>query len=120
PTDGLSLITSAFSKMGEGEGAILQVLIHPEGPRWQKKGRNYVKNEKKREADPQKATYGHDPKEMEAVTTKVEKPGFRVSIRIVVSSPTEQAAHSHLDNIVGAFAQFTSAYNEFWRVRFFI
>jgi hypothetical protein len=120
PTDGLSLITSAFSKMGEGEGAILQVLIHPEGPRWQKKGRNYVKNEKKREADPQKATYGHDPKEMEAVTTKVEKPGFRVSIRVVVSSPTEQAAHSHLDNIVGAFAQFTSAYNEFWRMRFFV
>lgn len=120
PTDGMSLITSAFSKMSDGEGAMLQVLIHPEGPGWQKKGRNYIKNEKKREADPQKATYGHDPKEMESITTKVEKPGFRVSVRVVVSSPQQESAESHLNNIVGAFAQFTSAYNEFWRSRFLI
>jgi len=120
PTDGLSLITSAFSKMGDGDGAILQVIIQPEGNRWQKKGRNYIKNEKKREADPQKATYGHDPKEMEAITTKVEKPGFRVSIRVVVSSPNETTAESHLSNITGAFAQFTSPYNEFKKPWFFI
>ncbi|HCR80970.1 MAG TPA: hypothetical protein DIV47_00590 [Candidatus Pacebacteria bacterium] len=120
PTDGLSLITSAFSKMGDGEGAILQILIHPESQGWQRKGRNYMKEEKKREADPQKATYGHDPKEMEAVTTKVEKPGFRTSIRVVVSSPQVAMAQSHLNNIVGAFSQFTSAYNEFWRTRFYI
>lgn len=120
PTDGLSLITSAFSKMGDGDGAILQVLIQPEGNGWQKKGRNYIKNEKKREADPQKATYGHDPKEMEAITTKVEKPGFRVSIRAVVSSPTDTTAELHLTNITGAFAQFSSAYNEFKRPWFFI
>ena len=30
PTDGLSLITSGLSKMGEGEGAIIQLLIQPE------------------------------------------------------------------------------------------
>lgn len=120
PTDGLSLITSAFSKMGEGEGAALQILIRPESDRWKKKARNYVKEEKKREADPQKATYGHDPKEMEAVNNKSEKPGFRTSIRMVVSSPQKQTAESHLNNIVGAFAQFSSAYNEFWRSRFFI
>lgn len=120
PTDGLSAITSAFSKMSDGEGAMLQILLHPESERWQKQGRNYIKNEKKREADPQKATYGHDPKEMEAVTTKVEKPGFRVSIRAVVSSPSRSMAESHLNNIVGAFSQFTSAYNEFWKPRFSI
>jgi len=120
PTDGLSLITSALSKMSEGEGASLQILIRPESGRWKKKSRNYIKNEKKREADPQKATYGHDPKEMEAVTTKAEKPGFRTSIRLVVSSPQKESAESHLNNLVGAFAQFTSAYNEFWRLRFFI
>jgi hypothetical protein len=112
PTDGLSLITSAFSKMGEGEGAALQILIHPEGGGWQKKGRGYIKNEKKREADPQKATYGHDPKEMEAITSKVEKPGFRVAIRMVVSSPNEVTAESHLSNIKGSFAQFASAHNK--------
>jgi hypothetical protein len=119
PTDGLSLITSAFSKMGEGDGAALQILIHPEGSGWQKKGRSYIKNEKKREADPQKATYGHDPKEMEAITSKVDKPGFRVAIRMVVSSPNEVTAESHLSNIKGSFAQFTSAYNKLKKPLFF-
>lgn len=117
PTDGLSLITSGLSKMGEGDGAIVQVVISPEGKRWQKKGRGFVKSEKKREADPEKATYGHDPKEMEAVTTKVEKPGFRVAIRVVVSSQSEHTAESHLNNIVGAFAQFSSSYNGFQKGR---
>ena len=43
-----------------------------------------VQPRKAAEADPEKATYGHDPKEMEAITTKIEKPGFRVAIRVVV------------------------------------
>jgi len=113
PTDGLSLITSAFSKMKAGEGAALQILLQPENPKWQKKGRSFMQDEKKREADPDKATYKHDPKEMEAIGTKVEKPGFRVSIRIVVSSPDDHSAEIHLNNIKGAFAQFSSAYNSF-------
>jgi hypothetical protein len=115
PTDGLSLITSALSKMSDGEGAILQIVLQPDGKSWQNAGRGYIRNEKKREADPEKATYSHDPKELEAVGTKVEKPGFRVAIRIVVSSPNEYTAESHLNNIVGAFAQFTSGYNNFKR-----
>jgi hypothetical protein len=119
PTDGLSLITSALSKMSDGEGAILQILLQPEGKGWQKSGRSFIANEKKREADPDKATYRHDPKEMESVGGKVEKPGFRVSIRVVVSSPNEYAADSHLNNVVGAFAQFTSAHNNFKKVRLF-
>lgn len=117
PTDSLSLLTSALSKMGDGEGAIVQFLISPEGKRWQKKGRSFVQSEKKREADPEKATYGHDPKQMEAITTKVEKSGFRVIVRAVVSSTSESMAESHLNNIVGAFAQFTSAYNGFHKTR---
>lgn len=113
PTDGLSLITSALSKMGPGEGAIVQILLQPEGNRWKKQGRSFIASQKKREADPNKATYGHDPKEMEVIGQKTEKPGFRVSIRIVVSSREEYLADSHLSNIKGAFAQFSSAYNSF-------
>ncbi|MGD9129376.1 MAG: type IV secretion system DNA-binding domain-containing protein [Candidatus Woesebacteria bacterium] len=120
PTDGLSLITSAFSKMGEGEGGILQILIQPVSNKWQKKSRSHVQKQKKREADPDKATYSHDPKEIEAINTKAEKPGFRVSIRMVVSSPSEVVADSHLSNIKGAFAQFKSAYNSFTEARVFI
>jgi len=113
PTDGLSLITSALSKMDFGEGAIIQLLIQPTGDRWRKKGQDYVANKKKKEADPEKTTYSHDPKEMESITTKTEKPGFRTSLRIVVSAPNEQIANSHLSNIKAAYAQFSSPYNRF-------
>ncbi len=120
PTDGLSLITSALSKMQSGEGGIIQILIRPVGKRWQKKGRKYMSKEKKREADPDQASYKHDPKEMEAISDKVSRPGFRVSIRMVISAQNQQAAESHLNNITGAFAQFTSAYNSFKKAKTFI
>lgn len=113
PTDGLSLITSALSKMGDGEGAVLQILIQPEGKKWQDKGYSYMQGEKKREADPDKATYKHDPKKMESVDNKIGKPGFRVAIRVVVSAPSSHAAQIHLNNITGAFAQFSSSTNNF-------
>lgn len=119
PTDGLSLITSALSKLGDGEGAIIQIIIQPTGKGWQKKGRSYVANQKKKESDPDKASYTHDPKEMEAITSKADKPGFRVSIRIVVSSPNDYTADSHLNNLIGAFAQYSSAYNGFKKPKFF-
>lgn len=119
PTDGLSLITSALSKLGDGEGAIIQVLIQPTDKNWQKKARSYVSNQKKKESDPDKASYSHDPKEMEAITSKAEKPGFKVSIRIVVSSPNDYTAESHLNNLKGAFAQYSSSYNGFKKNKLF-
>lgn len=118
PTDGLSLITSAMSKLRVGEGAILQIMLEPADKKWQKTGLSYISREKKREADPDQATYSHDPKEMEAISTKAEKPGFRVAIRIVVSADSEAMAESHLSNIKGAFSQFRSGYNSFTKVRF--
>jgi hypothetical protein len=116
PTDGLSLITSAMSKLGDGEGAIIQILVQPESKKWQDQGYSYMQSEKKREADPEKATYKHDPKKMESIDNKISKPGFRVCIRMVVSSPNEYAAQSHLNNIVGAFAQYSSPNNNFERL----
>lgn len=113
PTDGLSLITSAMAKMSYGEGAIVQILIRPEGRSWQEKARKHMQGQKKREADPEKATYTHDPKEMEYIGNKIEKSGFRVSIRMVVSAADDQTAESHLNNMIGSFGQFTSAYNSF-------
>ncbi len=120
PTDGLSLITSAMSKMQAGEGGILQILVQPAGKKWQKQGRQYMSKEKKREADPDQASYKHDPKEMEAISDKVSRPGFMVSIRMVVSANSESAADSHLKNMTGAFSQFTSAYNSFKKAKIFI
>lgn len=113
PTDGLSLTTSGLAKMEYGEGAIVQFLLQPIGPGWKKKAKDYVSTQKKREADPDKATYSHDPKEMEAISAKTEKNAFRVAIRIVVSAPNDHIAESHLNNLIGAFAQYSSAYNAF-------
>lgn len=120
PTDGLSLITSALAKMGPGEGAVVQLLIQPQSRKWQDNARSYVQKQKKREADPDKASYNHDPKEMEAITSKAEKVGFRVALRIVVSAQEEHTADSHLNNITGAFAQFSSAYNNIKKGRVFL
>jgi hypothetical protein len=120
PTDGLSLLTSALSKMGDGEGAIVQFLIEPASNAWQKGGKNYVSSSKKRESDPDKATYNHDPKEVESINSKLEKPGFNVAIRLVVSSPNEQTAQSHLNNIKAAFAQYSSSYNKFSKPMFML
>ncbi|MBP7843108.1 ATP-binding protein, partial [Candidatus Woesebacteria bacterium] len=88
--------------------------------KWQNQGHSFVAAQKKREADPNKATYGHDPKEMEVIGQKAEKPGFRVSVRIVVSAKEEYIADSHLTNIKGAFSQYTSAYNSFKKSFIFI
>jgi hypothetical protein len=118
-TDGLSLITSALSKMSDGEGASLQILLKPTGRRWQKKGERHNQKQKKQEADPDTASYTHDPKEVEAINTKTSKPGFRISIRMVVSANNDVTAKAHLNNLIGAFSQFSSPHNQFKRARIF-
>ncbi|HOC07742.1 MAG TPA: type IV secretion system DNA-binding domain-containing protein [Candidatus Woesebacteria bacterium] len=116
-TDGLSLITSALSKMGDGEGATLQILLQPTGKSWQKRGARYNQKQKRQEADPDTASFTHDPKEVEAINTKISKPGFKVAIRMVVSANNEITAKAHLNNLIGAFSQFSSPYNNFKRAK---
>src|SRR3989344_1984479 len=83
PTDGLSLLTSALSKMQQGEGAIVQYVLQPAGEGWQRRGAGYLASTKKKEADPEKASYTHDPKSFDSIDTKLGKSGFRTAIRIV-------------------------------------
>jgi hypothetical protein len=99
--------------MTEGEGAAVQVLISPANNKWRAAGRRYITKIKQREADPEKAKYNVDPRALELVENKCSKPGFKTVIRIVVSSTTTEMAKMHLDNIKGAFAQFTSDVNSF-------
>lgn len=120
PTDGLSLLTSALSKMQDGEGAVIQFVIQPEGKGWQSRGSSYLSSTKKKEADPEKASYTNDPKKMDAIESSIGKPGFRTAIRIVVSSPNELSAKSHLTNIAGSFAQFSSPYNSMTKPRIYM
>jgi len=109
PTDSLSSITAQLAKMQAGEGAVVQILIAPAGNKWQKSGGLYVSKTKKTEADPETAKYGMSQEDYKKIENKIGKPGFETSIRIVVSSNTEEAAKSHLANIVGSFKQFESS-----------
>jgi hypothetical protein len=118
PTDPLNLITAAFSKLSDGEGAIMQVLIEPASDKWRSQAQDYIRKEREAETGtdgkPKKVV---DQKALEAISTKAEKLGFRVSLRVIVSAQDELSANSHLTNIIGALAQFTSSHNYFTKSR---
>jgi len=117
PTDPLSLLTSALAKMGEGEGAALQILISPASNKWRETGRSYIGKIKRQEADPEKAKYMVDQKVLEAIDQKCSKSGFKVAIRLVVSSFNQESANAHLNNLIGSFEQFSSDLNGFKKAR---
>ena len=110
-TDPLSTITSTLAKMGPNEAASIQILISPAEGTWQKSGSKFISETKKQESDPEKARFSTSAKTLEAVESKVTKPGFETSIRIAVVSESTDIAKSHLDNIVSAFGQFASDTN---------
>ncbi len=110
-TDPLSSLTSALAKMGEGEGASIQIVISPAESPWQKEGKDFISKTKKQESDPEKAKFSVGGKTLEAVEGKVTKPGFETSIRIVVVANTEESAKAHLGNIGSAFEQFNGELN---------
>ncbi len=110
-TDPLAALTSALAKMGEGEGAHIQLLISPADSSWKSKGRAWIGRTKKKEANPEKASYKVDAKQLEAVDAKVSKNGFRTSIRIVVTSSSADSAKAHLANIKAAFEQYNGDLN---------
>ncbi len=110
-TDPMSSLTSSLAKMGTGEAAAIQIIISPTDIPWQKEGSKFISDTKKNESDPEKAKFNTSAKTLEAIEGKVTKPGFEVSIRVVVVAPSEDIAKSHLTNIGGSFAQFASDAN---------
>ncbi len=117
PTDSLSYLTSALAKMGDDEGCCVQILVSPTSHGWSRAGRAYISKTKKMEADPEKAKYNIDPKTYDAIENKCSKVGFNTTVRIVVSSTDVPRAQMHLENIIGAFKQFTSDLNSFEKPR---
>lgn len=113
PSDSLGTLTSPLSKLGDDEGAMIQILIRPAESKWKKEGKSYVASVKKQESTPEKATFKTDPKVLERIDDKSSKPGFETTIRFVVSSPTKEMADMHLRNIKAAFSQFNSDLNGF-------
>ncbi|HLL60433.1 MAG TPA: DUF87 domain-containing protein [Candidatus Nitrosocosmicus sp.] len=112
-TDPLAGITSALSKMSEGEAGMLQILIRPAHHKWKHAGKHFIAHTKKEEANPEKASFKVDAKTLEKIDEKASKAGFDTAIRIVVTSSSKESAHSHLRNIKSAFTQFASDHNEF-------
>ena len=117
PTDPLSSMTTALSKMGPEEGATIQILVSPADKKWRTLGKSYIASTKKLESDPSKAKFKVDGKTLEAIENKCSKPGFSTTIRVVVSSPTEEMANVHLNNIKSSFEQFSSDLNSFGKRR---
>ncbi|MDZ7586112.1 MAG: type IV secretion system DNA-binding domain-containing protein [Patescibacteria group bacterium] len=117
PTDPLSSLTAGLAKMGDNEGAVVQVLISPANNKWQKGGRSFISKTKKEEADPETAKYNIDPKTYEEIENKCSKPGFETIIRMVVSSTTKESAEAHLSNLTSSFSQYNSDHNSFTKVK---
>jgi len=113
PTDSLSSTTSALAKMREGEGAAIQLIVSPADNKWRAAGKSFISKTKKEEADVEKAKFKVDAKTLEAVENKCSKPGFEVTIRLVVCAETMETAKAHLTNIKTAFEQFSGDLNGF-------
>ncbi len=111
--DPLLPITSVLAKMGEKEAAAIQIVISPAESKWQKDGSSFISETKKRESDPEKAKFSVSGRVLEAIESKIGKPGFEVTIRFVVVAETTELAKMHLTNISGAFEQFSSENNGF-------
>ncbi len=112
-TDPLSTLTSALAKMGANEAAALQIVISPADSSWQKEGSKFISDTKKQESDPEKAKFATGAKVLEAIEGEIGKPGFEVSIRVVVVSNDVDSAKIHLENITSSFEQFSSENNGF-------
>lgn len=106
--DPLANILSTLSKMSEGEGAMLQIVISPSDSKWQKNGASFVKKVENNNSDPEKKKINVSQEKLQGISKKVSKNGFNVDIRIVTTASDESLANMHLDNIVGAFDQFSN------------
>ncbi len=110
-TDPMLGITSALAKMGSEDAAVIQIIVSPAESDWQKDGGKFVSDTKKQESDAEKAKFSTSGKTLEAIENKISKSGFETSIRILSVSSNQETAKSNIENISGAFAQFSGDLN---------
>jgi hypothetical protein len=106
--DPLANILSSLSKMSDSEGAMVQVVITPTDNKWRKNGQKFVNKVESNNSDPEKSKIEVSQEKIQDINKKISKPGFLTDIRIVTSAPSKELAQMHLDNIVGAFDQFSN------------
>ncbi len=119
PYDTLAGLTSPLSKIGEGEAGVIQILIRATNSKYKDQGKAYISKTKKKEASPDKATFGVDQKNLERINEKLSRPGFDVVIRLVATAQDKKIAEMHLKNMKTAFNQFASDLNGFTTSKIF-
>lgn len=112
PTDPLAAVTSALSKLSPGESVAIQLVLSPTNGTWAKSGKGFVSATKKSEANPEKASYKVDARQLEAIDSKSSKAGFETAIRIVSIAPSTELAKTNMSNVKACFGQFESSWNK--------
>jgi hypothetical protein len=104
PIDTMSSITTAMSRMTQGEGCVLQVIISPADKKWRKLGRSYIKTARESQSgDEKKKNDRKDDEAVQDVEKKTAKPAFLTDIRIVATAKSKEIAKMHVSNILAGF-----------------
>lgn len=137
----INSITTAMSKLDQGEAMALQILIAPAGTGWQGSGFSKIHRsqttQKQGIMTPFNLPPSHQNPSAEAllqpeaktesitgdpykkIEEKVSKPGFETTIRIAVSAKDSMTARSYIENLFSAFGQFNDPTGNGFRKRRF-
>ncbi len=134
-SDPLNAVINAFSKLGENELASLQLTLSAVNKKDAKRGRKIAKDLFQGKSEPKKFTpltpfklvidfisslsnssSKSEPKRLtpreeervKLIEAKVNKAAFNGSLRIIINSPTPEAAKLQMKNILAALNQFSS------------
>jgi hypothetical protein len=105
--DTISSITSAISKLSEGEYASFQLVIYPSTGKWVKAGHSYTKPSSSKKDEAPKPESSNKQYTNQKIDEKTKNPGFVTSIRLVSVSSSKERAKSVLTDMVSSFSQFS-------------
>lgn len=125
--DPLSELATHFSKLNEGEGAVMQVLMRPTSKKFSKLAlkvtkkmqegmsfekayhiakKNILVPFKVKEEKINKTMTPQDQEVIKAIESHATKPNFDINIRLVATAPTVERAELVLKDFESAFTQF--------------
>lgn len=108
PVDTIATLTDAFSKLGDGEAAVFQLIISPAGSDWRNEAKSFVKKLREPEKEGEKKSKPKiDDDTVSLIERKAEKSGFFADVRLIVIGEDKFQADSHLANILSTFDQYT-------------
>jgi hypothetical protein len=130
-SDPLNAITNALSKVAEGDGLAVQVLVRPAHSSWRAKGVKVVQGmqkgmtlkeatqgvssgwletkedrEKRANKMRERRLTAAETKMLEGIENKLSKAGLEVVVRVVAASASADLAKGYLANTINAFSQF--------------